>query len=1490
MPYTFAGRYYNKYKPFFSYNHKDYSFKVDMEFGELLLTRNLIAFSGRHLPLVLSLKYIQRHIYDNSYTGISFPLGFKTNYHVFLEYDSNITGYKYEDMDGFEHDFKLAINSSTLYYDTLGSGLMLTIENNGYKVFDDDGNYQLFDSYGRLVKIHKKITSSHDAEQTITYSNNLTISSITDNYGRTINFAYSGVGIQISYGNNVVITLHTNNNRLTKISKNIDGHLIEETIDQYYLINNILFATGENLEFSYLGDGLTFLKSSLGQDAFAFSYYQTSDQSWATVTNARGISTKYDFSKDKSVSQTTDNNYNVELNFVKINSNLNSCLVKSETENNEITQFTFGNNNLISLNTFGNSNGSSNNIINTNLQSKKMYLLVAEISGNLALDTFEIQLFDYDDNLLADLIFKGKTRQLSFPVGIRASTQKQFYLKYFNKCPNSVEIETVRLVPLFGDFEILCTNIDFGGPIFFYGDEPHYLLKESGVTFFNNNQILHLNLGFEYSDYLANERLFYKNYPSHIWCNDKTKLIDGVSSLLNVFNTTQYLRFSLPQGGMIYCIYDGSSLTPQSFVSFYKVKGKDDNSFSVTKFSHCSPSFHTGFTTYYYEEQKTQYVAGNNGHLTYFDYDENHTLIEVNRDDGYKEEYSYDSNGNLLLETITHSNISKRIEYGYGYDSSNDTLLSESKLIGSSLAQVTHSYDSFGNLSLTHYPNGLEVDFAYDGVSGERKTQVSFYDGNNTEFTQLNNYIDEDNNSLNIGNNEYLFSYDDGNLISVSYNSQTILNITHHVDNYNGVLLSSSQDLLYSNASNSSYSLYTEYDPYNRVRIDDILLYSYNPLTTNLTSIHDSYYSSTYPTLLFTYDYFNQMIETSHLYILLSAIFDYDIYHRLVNQTFKHNSSTIYAVNYLYYDLPNLENTIKESSIIYGNTTVNVSNDVDGFNRLVNYSLSFENKSINKTFDYCVGGPNNSLTNHLISSVTWNYTINNNQITGSGLDSFTYDDMGNMTSFIKSSNNNVLFKKQYYYDRYSRLIRENDTIFGRTYGYAYDNNGNIIAKHEYVYTENPVLYSPPISSTFYSYDNLTYPNRLISFGNQAITYDSVGNPITYRGKTFSWDKGTLLTQISDNNSFVTLAYDGFKQRVQKDKDGCVTKYYYINNLLIFEERNVFSNEIHKIKYLYSHEGIIGFVLSGYNASLNLNGVYLYEKSIQQDVMTIVNSNNQVVAMYAYDAWGNHKVLNPNGTENTSLTFVGNINPIRYRSYYYDTDLKMYWLTTRYYDPEVGRFISPDHYSYLDYQKLHGLNLYAYSKNNPVMYYDPSGHIPFLLFFANAVAFAVTAATVAFNIKIGVDSTYGMANDVIQLASGNINPDENVQGQINNSSSMQTIIGKLGYLVWYKYIYSPTDEKTKCPIKGSIIGATFEWECHNTAYSILNPLNTFLGLFGNSSLSKLTESAKHVNLSSTIFTDSGHPVVGGLMKIAYAETLILTANIPLLIFEIISSLF
>ena len=94
--------------------------------------------------------------------------------------------------------------------------------------------------------------------------------------------------------------------------------------------------------------------------------------------------------------------------------------------------------------------------------------------------------------------------------------------------------------------------------------------------------------------------------------------------------------------------------------------------------------------------------------------------------------------------------------------------------------------------------------------------------------------------------------------------------------------------------------------------------------------------------------------------------------------------------------------------------------------------------------------------------------------------------------------------------------------------------------------------------------------------------------------------------------------------------------------------------------------------------------------------------------YVYDAWGNHKAYDENGSEITSATHIGNLNPFRYRGYYYDTETKLYFLKTRYYDPEIGRFITIDGIEYIDPETINGLNLYAYCGNNPVMAVDPNG--------------------------------------------------------------------------------------------------------------------------------------------------------------------------------------
>ncbi len=124
-------------------------------------------------------------------------------------------------------------------------------------------------------------------------------------------------------------------------------------------------------------------------------------------------------------------------------------------------------------------------------------------------------------------------------------------------------------------------------------------------------------------------------------------------------------------------------------------------------------------------------------------------------------------------------------------------------------------------------------------------------------------------------------------------------------------------------------------------------------------------------------------------------------------------------------------------------------------------------------------------------------------------------------------------------------------------------------------------------------------------------------------------------------------------------------------------------------------------------------IYCYY-NIKGDVIAIHNANGTLVASYAYDAWGKCTILVGNDSANS----IANINPFRYRSYYYDTETGLYYLETRYYDPEIGRFISADAIEYLDPETIGGLNLFAYCNNNPVMYADPEGH------FAISTAIAV----------------------------------------------------------------------------------------------------------------------------------------------------------------------
>ena len=139
--------------------------------------------------------------------------------------------------------------------------------------------------------------------------------------------------------------------------------------------------------------------------------------------------------------------------------------------------------------------------------------------------------------------------------------------------------------------------------------------------------------------------------------------------------------------------------------------------------------------------------------------------------------------------------------------------------------------------------------------------------------------------------------------------------------------------------------------------------------------------------------------------------------------------------------------------------------------------------------------------------------------------------------------------------------------------------------------------------------------------------------------------------------------------------------------------------------------------------------YYFDKNTLGDIVAIRNQRGEIEAKYEYDAWGKVTVMNENGIPTMSEGSIGNINPFRYRGYYYDSETGFYYLQTRYYDPEICRFINADDYELIaTLSEIPGqLNLYAYCNNNPIMYTDETGEFVLTSFLIGlGIAMAIGA--------------------------------------------------------------------------------------------------------------------------------------------------------------------
>ena len=206
-----------------------------------------------------------------------------------------------------------------------------------------------------------------------------------------------------------------------------------------------------------------------------------------------------------------------------------------------------------------------------------------------------------------------------------------------------------------------------------------------------------------------------------------------------------------------------------------------------------------------------------------------------------------------------------------------------------------------------------------------------------------------------------------------------------------------------------------------------------------------------------------------------------------------------------------------------------------------------------------------------------------------------------------------------------------------------------------------------------------------------------------------------------------LAYTYNEQGVRTSKtvNSVVTNFSYNGSLLMAQ---VTGSGAGQVKQLYSYDA------SGQLVSVNYNGTeYFYMRNGQNDIVGLMDNSGAVVVSYSYDSWG--KSLTVSGTLATTL---GANNPFRYRGYYYDTETGLYYLQTRYYDAEVGRFISADVY-FATGQGLVGNNTYAYCLNNPINNADDSG----MLTLPNWAKVAIGVVAIGIGVAAAV-ATGGLA--------------------------------------------------------------------------------------------------------------------------------------------------
>ena len=704
---------------------------------------------------------------------------------------------------------------------------------------------------------------------------------------------------------------------------------------------------------------------------------------------------------------------------------------------------------------------------------------------------------------------------------------------------------------------------------------------------------------------------------------------------------------------------------------------------------------------------------------------------------GYSGDYlksanTYDSTRRFRTQSTDANGVTTE----YGYDSATAHLLRTTAVNGTQ--QEYRYYAGSDRTAFTYIGGTASIDYVYD--------RAQLTDLIRKAFPQA---ADASGNNVNPFWQHYLLGYDTfGNMTSVrvcassaeraGYTTPIDLATYEYEGNvYNGRLAK----MAYGNGDSVSYT-YDAFDRQRTAAYNGGTTYHYDYSSDNaLTRQYATDSSGITEQYSYQYDSLGRLIHsrqsTGTGALIQSTQHMYDAANRMTSQTWQFGTG-LYRQQYTYTgqnsDGKQVDGTISAiTTTIPGRSAITSEYKYNDLRQLKSKSVTGPDQNGKQTkvydrsytYDRIAADSGCNWMGTRLASTGYTFGSNSRSFT------YTYDASGNITRIGVSGGSLTVGTKSktYSYDALGQLVKEAPGGLARNaVNYTYDTAGNIRSV-----TKGNTSSATLVKS--FGYTNPSWPDLLTSVTANGTTKDVLyegqsqtsdlptsGNPVTYyNGKdyTFTWTKGRQLASATVDGKQVSYTYDmsGVRsgKQVYTTSNQRTTTYTYttLSGKVMrqqWETRNsddTVYQAMQSLEFVYD-DGNQPFAMIYNDGSTTT--LYYYVLNAQGDVIALLNANGTLAASYNYGAWGNYSVHGADGKKTTDATFIGHINPLRYRGYYYDRETRLYYLQSRYYDFANCRFINADTFATTDANGFLSANMFAYCENNPIMRTDEDGEI------------------------------------------------------------------------------------------------------------------------------------------------------------------------------------